>query len=94
MNISANAGSQLTATEVKFHTYPFNCTSLLVNVLPRRSNPASLHLLTISALYPADCDLHLPTGICCRVTVNLCQNRNFKHCANPVRHFNRDVAGK
>ncbi|CBY98498.1 hypothetical protein predicted by Glimmer/Critica [Salmonella enterica subsp. enterica serovar Weltevreden str. 2007-60-3289-1] len=42
----------MTATEVKFHTYPFNCTSLLVNILPRRSNPASLYLLTISALYP------------------------------------------
>ncbi|EDW6541824.1 hypothetical protein YI89_000010 [Salmonella enterica subsp. enterica] len=64
MNTSANAGSQLTATEVKFHTYPFNCTSPLVNVLSRRSNPASLYLLTISALYPTGCGLHLPTGIC------------------------------
>ncbi|MHA0901994.1 hypothetical protein [Enterobacter ludwigii] len=28
---SANAGSQVTATEVKFHTYPFYWPSLLVN---------------------------------------------------------------
>ncbi|EFE07092.1 hypothetical protein CIT292_08971 [Citrobacter youngae ATCC 29220] len=48
----------MTATEVKFHTYPFNCTSLLVNVLPRRSIPTSLHLLTISALYPTGSGLH------------------------------------
>ncbi|EGV3633358.1 hypothetical protein JF554_001218 [Salmonella enterica] len=58
MNTSANAGSQLTATEVKFHTYPFNCTSSLVSVLSRRSNPASLYLLTISALYHTGCGLH------------------------------------
>ncbi|EGO8362208.1 hypothetical protein EYW98_23405 [Escherichia coli] len=64
MNTSANAGSQLTATEVKFHTYPFNCTSLLVNVIPRRNSPATQHLLIISALYLTGCGLHLPTGIC------------------------------
>ncbi|APR93101.1 hypothetical protein ZQ34_004747 [Salmonella enterica subsp. salamae] len=58
MNTSANAGSQLTATEVKFHTYPFNCTNLLVNVLSRRSIPASLHLLTISAFYITGCGMH------------------------------------
>ncbi|EBQ0837215.1 hypothetical protein FYF11_23910 [Salmonella enterica] len=58
MQPSANAGPQLTATEVKFHTYPFNCTSLLVNVLPCRSNPASLYLLTISAFFPTGCGLH------------------------------------
>ncbi|EBB7906854.1 hypothetical protein A2G11_000976 [Salmonella enterica subsp. enterica serovar Stockholm] len=84
----------MTATEVKFHTYPFNCTSPLVNVLSRRSNPAHLHLLTFSAFYLTGCGLHLPTGICCRVTVNLRQNRNLKHCASPVRHFNRELAGK
>ncbi|ECJ2253149.1 hypothetical protein AIA34_001148 [Salmonella enterica subsp. salamae] len=64
MNTSANAGSQLTATEVKFHTCPFNCTSSLVSVLSCRSNPASLYLLTISTFYLTGCGLHLPTGIC------------------------------
>ncbi|EBV2191027.1 TPA: hypothetical protein ACF64B_000560 [Salmonella enterica] len=58
MNTSANAGSQLTATGVKFHTYPFNCTSLLVNVLSRRSIPASLYLLTTSTPYPTGSGLH------------------------------------
>ncbi|ECG9253132.1 hypothetical protein FO131_11315 [Salmonella bongori] len=48
----------MTATEVKFHTYPFNCTSLLVNVLPRRSIPASLHLLTTSTPYLTGSGLH------------------------------------
>ncbi|EIL5513151.1 hypothetical protein OE352_000433 [Salmonella bongori] len=24
------------------------------------------------------------------MTVNLHQNRNLKHCASPVRHFNRE----
>lgn len=34
------------------------------------------------------CGLHLPSGICCRVTVNLHQNpRSFEHCTRPVRHF-------
>lgn len=34
------------------------------------------------------CGLHLPSGICCRVTVNLYQNpRSFEHCTRPVRHF-------
>ncbi|EDX9717218.1 hypothetical protein GRZ46_004439 [Salmonella enterica subsp. salamae] len=58
MNTSANAGSQLTATEVIFHTYPFNCPSSLVNVLSRRSNPAHLHLLTISTFYLTRSGLH------------------------------------
>ncbi|HEY4436753.1 MAG TPA: hypothetical protein VGN40_11395 [Lelliottia sp.] len=89
MNTSANAGSQLTATEVKFHTYPFNCTSLLVSVLSRRSNPASLYLLTTSTLTlrAVTC---IAARLCCRATVNLSQNRNLKYCASPVRHFNRE----
>lgn len=40
------------------------------------------------AFYFAGCGLHLPSGICCRVTVNLHQNpRSFEHCTRPVRHF-------
>ncbi len=38
--------------------------------------------------YFVGCVLHLPSGICCRVTVNLHQNpRSFEHCTRPVRHF-------
>ncbi|EBR4705527.1 hypothetical protein YX04_000894 [Salmonella enterica subsp. enterica] len=82
MQPSANTGSQVTATEVKFHTYPFNCTSPLVNVLPRRSIPASLHLLTISAFYITG-SACIAVRLCCRVTVNLHQNRNFQTLRQP-----------
>ncbi|EAA5441129.1 hypothetical protein E2B89_13195 [Salmonella enterica] len=57
MNTTANTGSQATATEVKFHTYPFNCASLLVNAPSRRDIPAHLHLLTFCAFYLTGCGL-------------------------------------
>lgn len=44
----------------------------------------------INAFYFTGCGLHLPQGICCRVTVKLHQNpRSFTHCTRPVRHFRR-----
>ncbi|EEM3550212.1 hypothetical protein NX963_004399 [Salmonella enterica] len=52
--------------------------------------PASSHLLITSAFYLTGYGLHLPQGICCRVSVKLHQKRNVLSTApEPVRHFNR-----
>lgn len=92
-----------TAAEVESYTLPLRQFAGYVSIQPEVSRfPGSsvradclcflsapdLWSMLPCAFYFAGCGLHLPSGICCRVTVNLHQNpRSFEHCTRAVRHF-------
>ncbi len=71
-----NAGPQILRQRLRvIHATSFHCATSLVNAALRRkrsSNPCTC--CHISAFYFTGCGLHLPQGICSRVTVKLHQN--------------------
>lgn len=89
VHVFANTRAQMIAT--KTHVLTPYCVR--TPVLPRFTSLRNAHQIptnTLSTFYLTSYCLHLPEGICGRLTVGLHQYRlSAIHCTRPVRHFSR-----